>query len=434
MKVRFKYILLFMVLFNVMIFKTSAQTEYLSISATPSTVKVGDTVKVVVHFNSYESGLCFSSDNEKVLSSPSCVEWVQDSSYVTYFTAKSVGKATIYVKTTNGTTMDPNNEQDRDFTRSVKIVVVPNSSGQTNVDSKPSNDNRIDINKTYSKNNYLKSLEIEGYELNPGFNKDTLEYSVTLSPGTEKIKVTGALEDSKASVKGLGEINVTEGVNTINVVVTAENGNERTYKLVVSVEEKDPIDITINNKKYRVIKKREVLGSKNGYDSVDIKINNIQIPALYNEVTGVTLVGLKDEKGTISLFSYDSSTGEYSEYKEFTFDLMNLYVHENKNSKYEKIIIKLNGEDITAYKIPSLDDYYLIYGTNTTTGYEGYYLYDKKENSIQRYDTNLLDKLTGEKNKYLNVVLVLSSVCFLTMLFLLVEVNRDNKREKEIEE
>ena len=41
----------------------------------------------------------------------------------------------------------------------------------------------------------------------------------------------------------------------------------------------------------------------------------------------------------------------------------------------------------------------------------------------------MLDKLTKEKDKYLSLVLVLSSVCFLTMLFLLIQVNRENKGE-----
>ena len=36
----------------------------------------------------------------------------------------------------------------------------------------------VDVNKVYSKNNYLSSLSIEGYELSPKFNKDTLEYKI----------------------------------------------------------------------------------------------------------------------------------------------------------------------------------------------------------------------------------------------------------------
>ena len=58
------------------------------------------------------------------------------------------------------------------------------------------------------------------------------------------------------------------------------------------------------------------------------------------------------------------------------------------------------------------------------TGYEGYYLYDSKENSVQRYDTTILDNVTNTKDKYFSMILVLSSVCFLMMLFLLIQVNK----------
>jgi hypothetical protein len=70
------------------------------------------------------------------------------------------------------------------------------------------------------------------------------------------------------------------------------------------------------------------------------------------------LVALKDEEGNIKLFSYDSKNGNYVEYKEFTFDIMNLYIHENKDSKYKKANIKINDIDVIAYKLDNLDDYY----------------------------------------------------------------------------
>jgi len=82
-------------------------------------------------------------------------------------------------------------------------------------------------------------------------------------------------------------------------------------------------------------------------------------------------------------------------------------------------------------KIKNVADYYLLYATNTSTGNEGYYLYDKLENSVQRYNSDMLNSLTEEKDKYFSLVLVLSSVCFLTMLFLLIQVNRSNKSKNE---
>ena len=57
-------------------------------------------------------------------------------------------------------------------------------------------------------------------------------------------------------------------------------------------------------------------------------------------------------------------------------------------------------------------------------------MYDSEEHTIQRYDTTMLDKITQEKDKYLTVVIVLSCVCFLTMLFLLIEVNKYHKKNE----
>lgn len=413
-----KKIILLIIMFCLFIGISSVNAGSLSINGS-SSVYVNSTVKVTINFNNIAGRFKITSSDSSILSG-GAEDFYDNQTITLNFSAKSAGTATITVSPV-GKIGDYDNEQYTGGARSLTINV-----------KKKNTQSSIDVNKTYSKNNYLKSLSIDGYELTPAFNKDTLEYTVELEPGTEKINVNAVSEEKAARITGAGEINISEGTNTISIVVTAENGNERTYKITANVEEKDPIEIKINNKTYRVVKKREVLTLKDGYKETSININNFEIPAMHNEVTDVTLVGLKDEEGNINLFSYNSKTGEYKEYKEFTFDLMNLYIHETKDTKYKKVGIKINDVGVTAYKLEGIEDYYLIYGTNTSTGYEGYYLYDMKENSIQRYDTTLLDRLTNEKDKYLTMVIVLSCVCFLSMLFLLIELNRYNKKKNEV--
>lgn len=378
-----------------------------------SSVYVNKTIAVTIEANGLIGRFDITSSNQSVLAG-SDSKWIENGSVTVYFTAVKEGTATITVNA-----VDVSDEGGNDFTgsRSININVVKKNSSPS-----------INVNPNYSKNNYLESLSIEGYELDPAFDKDTLEYKVELNPGTEKININAKTIDNSASVKGIGEVEVTEGINTLNIVVTAENGNERTYIIVATVEEKDPIDIKINSKKYRVIKKKELIGTKEGYIDTTVKINDIDVPALYNEVTKITLIGLKDEEGNIKFFSYDTKTGKYQEYQEFSFNLMNLYIKEKKNSKYEKVTIKINDIDVPAYKIAGISDYYLLYATNTITGNESYYLYDIKENSVQRYNTTMLETITKEKDKYFALVIVLSCVCFLTMLFLLIEVNKYNKK------
>ncbi len=377
-----------------------------------TTVTVGSTVGIVVDASDLIGKVEVSSSNQNVLAG-GVTDWFENQPRTIYFTARSVGSATITARSIDAS---DNNGNEYNTSRSITINVVAKN-------IPPS----VNVNPNYSSNNYLKNLEVTGLELNPKFDKNTLEYNLNLDSDIEKITITGTAEDSSANIKGLGEFEVSEGVNTFDITVVAENGNERVYKITVTVEDKNPINVKVGKNDYTVVKKKDVLGTKEGYEETTVKINNIDIPALYNKVTDVTLIALKDKEGKIILFSYNTKTGEYSEYTEFTFDLMNLYIHENKNSKYEKVTIKVQDKEIIAYKLDGIDDYYLLYATNTMTGYEGYYLYDTKENSVQRYDTTLLDKLTQEKDKYLALVLVLSSICFLTMLFLLILVNRNNK-------
>lgn len=394
--------------FSIMMFLSIVKVDAFSINAS-SSVYVNNTVAVKVEANGLTGRFDISSSNQAVLAGNDS-KWIENGSVTLYFKATSVGKATITVNA-----VDVSDSQGNEFTgsRSITINVIKKA-------SKPS----VDVNKVYSKNNYLKSLEVEGYEISPKFDKSTLEYNVELEPGTEEMEINVEKEDSKASVKGDGKVKVTEGINTVKVKVTAENGNEKTYVLNVKVDEKDPINIKIGKNKYTVVKRKELIEKKDGYDETTVKIKKFDIPALYNAVTKIYLVGVKDSEGKITLVSYDSKTGVYDYYNEFKFDLMNLYIHKKDNSKYEKEKIKINGEEIEAYKLESVDDYYLLYATNTITGYEGYYLYDVKENSVQRYDTKMLDTVTFTKDKYFSIVLVLSCVCFLTMLFLLIEVNK----------
>lgn len=405
---KIKYILFLLLL---TIFIGVNKVDAFSINAN-TTVYVGNSVKVTVEASGLTGRFDITSSNGNVLAGGDS-KWLENSSVDLYFTANQVGSATITVNATEVSDGDGN-----EFTgsRSITINVIKKST------TKP-----IEINKTYSSNNNLKSLSVDGYELNPAFNKDTLEYTIELTPGTEKINVKAVAEHNNASIKGAGEVQVSEGVNTINIVVIAQNGNEKTYKITANMEEKDPIEVEINGKKYRVIKKRELIGTKDGYKEDTVKISDFDIPTLYNEVTKITLVGLKNSDGDIGLYAYNSKTGKYSIYKEYEFNRMNLYIHEDKKSPYTKKKIKINGEEVTAYKVEDLDDYYLIYATNTMTGHEGYYLYDVEENSVQRYNTYMIDKLMKEKDKYLSIVLVLSCVCFLAMLFLLIEVNKIRK-------
>ncbi len=85
-----------------------------------------------------------------------------------------------------------------------------------------------------SNNNYLS--KIEGIELNTTFNKENGTYFVNTS-NTENINIVATAEDSSAKVNITGNDNIQNGNNKILILVTAENGDVRYYRIFVNCEE-----------------------------------------------------------------------------------------------------------------------------------------------------------------------------------------------------
>ena len=122
-----------------------------------------------------------------------------------------------------------------------------------------------ELEASYSKDNDLKSLSVEGFELSPEFSKDVTEYTVTVPEDTKQVTINAVENDSAASVTGNGTFEVTQGTNTFEIVVRAENGSEKTYKITVDVTDANPINVTIGDDNYTVVKVKEFLPTVNAY-------------------------------------------------------------------------------------------------------------------------------------------------------------------------
>lgn len=412
-------------------FSVKAANATISISGNKSAV-VGNTVTVTVTLSSSTSlgswDFTVGYDTSKLRltysdaeSSQRAVGYVSSAgqtskSYTFKFKTLASGTANIYI---NSAEIYDFNENKMSVTKGSKSITLKTQQ---------------EIQASYSKNNYLKSLSVEGYDLTPKFDKETLEYSLELDSTVEKINVSASVDDKTASVTGTGEKELIEGENIIDLVVTAQNGNTRKYVIKANVKELNPINVKIDDKNYTVVKRKKVLTIPDNFVETTVVINDEEIPAFYNEITKYTVVGLKDENGKIDLYLYDLNSGKYTLYQELNFNSNKLFLLNVPNKKpkgLRKVKITINEEKIDAYKFDYSDIYYIIYGMNLNTGNKDFYMYDSEEHTIQRYDSTMLDKVTEEKDKYLTVVIVLSCVCFLAMLFLLIEVNRYHKKNEE---
>ncbi len=294
-----------------------------------------------------------------------------------------------------------------------------------------------------STNNNLQSLSVEGYEISPKFDAKTKEYSVNVPNTVDKIKIIATKADGYASLSGDGEKEVEEGANLFEIVVTSETGVANLYKLTVNVEDLNPIEVTVGDKKYTLVKNPKNLTKPDLFTETTVTIDGNEIPGFVNENTKCTLVGLKDESGKIYLFIYaDGKYTLYNEYKTNNMYIMFLKM-ENVPALYKKYKLMINDEYVDAYKLKG-DNKILVYGQNIESGEKNYYTYDRKEKTLQIFNKNAYDKNYKENQniKLLLYGLSISVVLFFILLMLvsskcsklkkmLISKNTEKREEKE---
>jgi hypothetical protein len=82
-----------------------------------------------------------------------------------------------------------------------------------------------------SANNYLSDLYTNAGDI--GFSRNTFEYSLIVENEVSRIRVVAKAEDVNAQVKEDVTYNLAVYNNVFNIVVTAQNGEKRTYKITV---------------------------------------------------------------------------------------------------------------------------------------------------------------------------------------------------------
>ena len=80
----------------------------------------------------------------------------------------------------------------------------------------------------YSPNNWLKSLKIDDYNFDFDSGK-TSGYKIEVPSSVSSVNVSATAINSKAKISGTGKIYLKAGSNAVEIQVTAENGDKRTY-------------------------------------------------------------------------------------------------------------------------------------------------------------------------------------------------------------
>lgn len=216
---------------------------------------------------------------------------------------------------------------------------------------------------TYSTNAFLGSLKTSPYELAPSFYKNVFEYNVNVDYKTEQLFLTALPEDLKASVSISGNDFLKEGENKVIIKVLAQSG--------------DIIEYTINV--YREMAPLE----DEGEDKDDVP------------------------QSTHSMFEIAELSGKKYAIFSGRYQLVEPGDAVQVPKGFVETGMMISGVAITAY-YPEGDmgsDFLLIYALNEETGELGFYRYDKKEKTMQRYvtkDTPIYDdKAVDDLKEYM---------------------------------
>ncbi len=296
-----------------------------------------------------------------------------------------------------------------------------------------------ELEATYSKDNSLKSLSVEGYELTPAFNKDTLEYKLTIPSDVTKVNILAEKNDSKASITGEGEKDVVEGNNRFEIIVTAQNGSEKKYILDIEVEDLNPISVNLGDKTYTIVKRKDILEKPMSYEETTININNVEVPAFYSEITNFYVVGLKDTEGNILYAIYNKENNSYSTYKELKANSLTLYLTDFPSDLkgYIKATQRINEMEVPVFKYKEDSRFIICYGMNIETGKYDYYSYDTEEGTFQIWNQEEIEELQNNVTTYLYMCMAFGIglvFAFILILCLLKKKTKKKKRIKKEEE
>lgn len=274
---------------------------------------------------------------------------------------------------------------------------------------------------SYSTDNTLSSLEISPGVLSPAFSSNVTTYTTSVGSDCDRLTVSAAPNDSKATVKVSGT-RMDPGLNTTTITVTAENGSKKVYTIKTTksdnvitpeqaskeAEETDGTNqggttdgdnnsiiqepaVSIDGNEYKVISSFDEHPLPSGYVQSETDYNGIKIAVGMGTNTRVMLAYLEstDGAGESGFYVYDSVKKTFSKYIEvYQPELSYCILPIDESSMelpdgYEAGRININNREVDVL-LDKTGNYALFYGVSST-GDTGWFRYNINDGTIQGY-------------------------------------------------
>ena len=158
-------------------------------------------------------------------------------------------------------------------------------------------------------NNFLKTLKINSNTI-ASFDGAVTTYNYYVDSSVNSLDITAETVNSNAKIDGLGTINLVTGVNTKEIIVTAQNGSKRKYTINI-IKEQDNNSVIDNNDNNDDNDNNNNIDNNDNQDNQDDNKDNPSIneePVIpeINVVTTLNNAGIKN--GSLFISGIDIGT------------------------------------------------------------------------------------------------------------------------------
>lgn len=279
-----------------------------------------------------------------------------------------------------------------------------------------------------SGNNALSTLTVSAGTLTPAFDPAVTEYTLSLPQGTEKLTLTATPSDSNATVQGDGELTLQEGENTLPLVVTAENGDTKTYTVTAKVAQAPTLFLDYNGQRLGVVKDVSQVTPPAGFAPAEpITYSGDTLP-IWTDVSGKrTLVYLMDEKTSAQgFYLFSQTTGVQSPYLPILCGSVT-YIYTDIPKELSSVpgltpaTVKAFGQTLNGwtYNDASLKDFCVLYLMDGAGSY-GYYTYDSRAETLQRFSGAVFADDAGQSLRVPMLYVYIAGGAALVLLILLI--------------
>ncbi len=310
-----------------------------------------------------------------------------------------------------------------------------------------------------SSDSSLKSLEIENQEINPEFSADNTIYNLNVENDVTSLNVNALANHDKATVSITGNTDLKEGINSIIVKVTSESGSVTSYIINVNRKEKviTTTPVTKSNDSY--LKTLEIEGYKIEFDKnlnsynvtvpfevsfldIEYTTNNSKAKASITgnsnfEINAVSSIEIKvtAEDGSLRIYTINVTRSPLSSNNELKEIIINDEALENFDSKVTEYDITVTADtkelvlsasafnpkaDLSYDKITTLEN-----GNNTII------ISVVDENGFTKYYRLNVFREESESNFLLYAIAAGITLCFLSIILVLIVVLRKKKSYKK---